>query len=120
MERLYQVNRDVNAYQYETEAVENWERISINGKGDCDSYAMEKYMRLRDQGVPVEDMCIATCWTNHEHSEGSYHAVLLCKMDGVVYSLDNRFVQVQRYAWMTQYDFDYVPEYMLDDGVTKV
>ena len=104
------INRKVNAYPFENETKENWERISIKGAGDCDSFAMEKYMLLREAGFPVEDMCIATCHTE----TGVYHAVLLVKLDDEIYVLDNRSKWVKTLAQTRagNYDYNYIPEYM--------
>ena len=107
---LEDINRKVNRYPFENETIDNWERISITGKGDCDSFAMEKYMLLREAGFPVEDMCIASC-----HVEtGEYHAVLLCRLVERVYVLDNRSKWVKTLAATRNggYDYDYIPEYL--------
>jgi|APSaa5957512535_1039671.scaffolds.fasta_scaffold01331_17 predicted transglutaminase-like cysteine proteinase len=108
--QIEDINHKVNRYPFESETKENWERISIKGAGDCDSYAMEKYMLMREAGYPVEDMCIASC-----HVEtGEYHAVLLVRHYGVLYVCDNRskWVLSIKVVQRSGYDFDYIPEYM--------
>jgi len=110
MGQLDDINRKVNQYPFENESRENWERISIKGAGDCDSFAMEKYMLLREAGFPVEDMCIATCKTE----TGELHAVLLAREDNETFVLDNRsrWVKTIKMSRSEGYDYDYIPEYM--------
>lgn len=113
---LQRINRDVNAGDpFEREDVEDWRPLaSLTGK-DCDSYASAKWLDCLRAGFSDDDMALVTCWTNREHSEGSYHCVLMVHHEGVVYVLcniehwvDTRNVFVQRHG----YDFDMVPEFM--------
>lgn len=59
--------------------------------GDCEDYAISKYMSLRSLGVPVEHMRIAVV---QDLNLGVAHAVLVVYVDGEGYVLDNQIEQV--------------------------
>ena len=76
------LDSDVNRLPYVTDQAqfgmpEYWQRISVERRGDCEDYAMEKQHRLSEElGVPEECRGIATCWiTPGDQSSG--HAVCL-------------------------------------------
>lgn len=46
---------------YRREKVDHWQCLSetlMSGKGDCDDYAVAKYMTLLMLGIPSKDMCL--------------------------------------------------------------
>jgi predicted transglutaminase-like cysteine proteinase len=57
------------------------------GGGDCEDYAIAKYMMLREVGVSTDDMRIVVV---KDLNRGADHAVLAVYIDGTPYVLDNR------------------------------
>jgi len=57
-----------------------------DGAGDCEDYALAKRQRLMQQGHSVDDLHLATCWTE----TGEYHAVLVVNTELGEFVLDNR------------------------------
>lgn len=57
------------------------------GGGDCEDYAIAKYMMLRELGVAKDDMRIVVLKDLHR---GADHAVLAVYIDGTPFVLDNR------------------------------
>lgn len=85
---LVAVNRAVNAEirpQREPPGQDVW-RINP-AKGDCEDYAVTKLARLRDMGIPLASMKIATVKAGRD-----LHAVLIVGE----HVLDNRYAQVGR------------------------
>lgn len=103
------VNQEVNAgVGYISDASqygcpEYWQ-VSIRGFGDCEDYALGKFVRLRQAGVPLEALRLAIVFT--ETAEGAAravakqggdpaamgdHAVLVVRCVDGDYILDNRF-----------------------------
>lgn len=107
---LQRINRDGNAFPYETELVDDW--TPDGGRKDCDSYASWKWLECEAAGISTDFMCIATCYTETRE----YHAVLLVYMDGKVWVLDNRLYWVEPIQFFQKkgYDFHLVPQYMQD------
>ena len=107
---LQRINRDGNAFPYETELVEDW--TPDGDRKDCDSYASWKFLECLEAGISDEVMDIATCWTETR----GYHAVLLVYVEGKVWVLDNRFYWVEPIQFFQKrgYDFDIVAQFMQD------
>lgn len=55
--------------------------------GDCEDFAIIKYMTLRQLGVPAKDMKIAIVYDVYS---GTDHAFLVVKHDGAEFIMDNR------------------------------
>jgi len=99
LEQMDTVNRFVNQYPY-IEDIVNWgvEDYWANvyefqrKSGDCEDYAIAKFMSLRALGVPNEDMRIAV--VQDLNLGGILHAVLIVFNEGQVYVLDNQIKQV--------------------------
>ena len=83
---MTEINREINAMPYLSEAEENWQPITADG-GDCYSYATAKFVAAVASGVSPMQLRLATCTTE----TGGYHAVLLYDEDGQTYVLDNRY-----------------------------
>jgi predicted transglutaminase-like cysteine proteinase len=91
--QLRSVNAAVNALPYVTDAV-NWGRTDfwetpiefLRHGGDCEDYAVAKYMALQALGVPVDDMRVAVV---DDQKLGVTHAVLLVAEDDRYDLLDN-------------------------------
>lgn len=98
---LTQINADINQARYvEDLGPDNWTPLVPGRGGDCDSYATAKAQRLYECGWPMDQVQLATCWT--ETSE--YHCVLLVTMQGQTWVLDNRHAlpvefQLLDYKW---------------------
>ncbi len=79
--QLRAVNAAVNAFPYVTDAA-NWGMADfwetpiefLQRAGDCEDFAVTKYMALRALGVAVEDMRVAVV---DDRQRGVTHAVLL-------------------------------------------
>lgn len=52
---------------------------------DCEDYALEKRKRLLEMGMPAQNMAIAVV----QQQSGDGHAILLAKVGGKIYQLDN-------------------------------
>jgi predicted transglutaminase-like cysteine proteinase len=90
---LRAVNAAVNAFPYVTDA-ENWGKTDfwetplefLQRAGDCEDFAVTKYMALRTLGVAVDDMRVAVV---DDRQLGVTHAVLLAIAEDRYYVLDN-------------------------------
>ncbi len=93
------INRFVNKYPY-IEDIVNWgvedywaDVYEFQRKsGDCEDYAIAKFMSLRALGVPDDDMRIEV--VQDLNLGGILHAVLIVFVDDDVYVLDNQIKQV--------------------------
>ncbi|MFN3815265.1 transglutaminase-like cysteine peptidase [Brevundimonas sp.] len=101
-ERIDRIHRAVNRLAYVTDA-ENWGRADhwetplemFERGGDCEGFALTKYFALRATGHADADMRIAVVWDNQDQEE---HAVLLVRVDGAVWMLDNKMEAPERAA----------------------
>jgi predicted transglutaminase-like cysteine proteinase len=98
--KLAMVNRSVNlAIQYRSDTAQwgvpdRWSApLDINNKGsfdtglgDCEDYAIAKYVALREAGVAAEDLRIVVLY---ETLTGEDHAILVARNDGHWLILDN-------------------------------
>jgi predicted transglutaminase-like cysteine proteinase len=94
--RLETVNRLVNtAIRYTSDFAQHGEAdvwspplaSFATGRGDCEDYAIAKYMALREVGTPAEDLQILLAI---DRSAGEPHAVLAARHHGAWFILDNR------------------------------
>jgi len=94
--RLETVNRLVNtAIRYTSDLIQHGEvdlwsspLASLRaGRGDCEDYAIAKYMVLREAGVPEQDLRILLV---RDRAVREDHAVLAVRKDGGWTILDNR------------------------------
>lgn len=86
---LSEVNRLVNQARYRSDSGDQWSTPSellANG-GDCEDYAIAKYLLLREMGVSADDMRILILRANGNVGE---HAVLVVQTSAGPYVLDNR------------------------------
>jgi predicted transglutaminase-like cysteine proteinase len=77
--------KDMDTYGEEEHWATPEEFVSNNG-GDCEDYAVVKYMALRNFGVPAENMWILSV---RDRSRNEYHAVLAVYAGGRLFVLDN-------------------------------
>jgi predicted transglutaminase-like cysteine proteinase len=90
---LRAVNAAVNAFPYVSDEA-NWGKIDfwatpiefLHRAGDCEDFAVTKYMALRELGVAADDMRVAVV---DDNELGTTHAVLLVAADGTYDVLDN-------------------------------
>ena len=98
MTELREVNREMNAKPYITDPV-NWNLPDywatpfqfLRKDGDCEDYAIAKYMALRRLGISVDDMRIVVL---QDLNLGIAHAILAVYVKGTPYILDNQISTV--------------------------
>lgn len=101
-ERIDRIHRTVNRLPYVSDA-DNWGRADhwetplemFERGGDCEGFALTKYFALRATGLADADMSVAVVWDNQDREE---HAVLLVRLDGEVWMLDNKMEAPERAA----------------------
>jgi predicted transglutaminase-like cysteine proteinase len=92
--QLKNINRFLNASPYITDPV-NWGvsdywaalREFMKKDGDCEDYAIAKYMTLKTLGWSVADMRVVVV---QDENLNVPHAVLAVKLDGATWILDNQ------------------------------
>ena len=97
-EQIRAVNREMNDKPYVTDPV-NWHMADywatplqfLRKDGDCEDYAISKYMALRTLGFPVNDMRIVVL---QDTNLGIPHAVLVVFHKGKALVLDNQVSSV--------------------------
>ena len=115
---LKSVNHRVNhgaTYEADKPFSDDWSPLrDTAGAGDCDSFATEKYLILRDGGVPASRMAVVALKIQSKAGRPEWgHAVLLVRMNGRIYALDNRsddVVDVDNVRQLKRYT--YIPEYL--------
>jgi predicted transglutaminase-like cysteine proteinase len=94
MDQLQKINRHINSKPYVPDT-SNWSSSDywatplefLRKGGDCEDYAIAKYMVLRHLGVSTHDMRIVVLRDLNTSAE---HAVLAVYIDGTPYILDSR------------------------------
>ncbi len=92
--QLKSINRFLNSYPYITDPV-NWGvsdywaalREFLKRDGDCEDYAIAKYMTLKTLGWKSDDMRVFVVM---DENLGVPHAILAVKLEGRTYILDNQ------------------------------
>ena len=83
------------------------------GAGDCEDYAIAKYVALREAGVPTEDLRLVIV---RDTKFAEDHAVLASRLNGSWLVLDNH-----RFALVEDIELDrYVPIFSLDDRGVRI
>jgi predicted transglutaminase-like cysteine proteinase len=99
------VNRGVNAAIAYTSDKEQWRKGDVwsapfsadktgafqTGKGDCEDYAIAKYVALREAGVAAADLQILVVKDTAARTD---HAALAARIDGRWRLLDNRWFRL--------------------------
>jgi predicted transglutaminase-like cysteine proteinase len=90
-------------YPYIADAVDYWETPYqfLEKSGDCEDYAVAKYMALQQLGVPDEDMMILVVAAKNFGGEG--HAVLIVFLGDQGYVLDIIITKVMEQAYAQLY-----------------
>ncbi|MGF1626381.1 MAG: transglutaminase-like cysteine peptidase [Alphaproteobacteria bacterium] len=113
--QIERVNSYINAVDY-IEDIDNWgvedfwatPAEFFARSGDCEDYAIAKYMTLRSLGVPIESMRIVVLMDNNL---GIGHAVLVVYTESDVLVLDNQIDQVVSQSSIRHYQ----PVYSLNE-----
>jgi predicted transglutaminase-like cysteine proteinase len=120
--RLGEVNRAVNLAIRPMSDLAQWGEIDVwssplvtfaHGAGDCEDYAIAKFVALRQAGVSADDLRIVVM---RDTMHGDYHAVAMARLDGHWLTLDNR-----RMAMVEDADVrNYRPLFVIDQhGVNQ-
>src|SRR5467141_1872318 len=72
----------------------------VNGAGDCEDYAIAKFVALRQTGISPEDLRIVIM---HDTVRGEDHAVAAARLDGHWLTLDNRRMAMVEDAYVRNY-----------------
>jgi predicted transglutaminase-like cysteine proteinase len=115
--RLASVNRAVNeAIRYTTDfeqfgVADLWSAplaTFTTGRGDCEDYAIAKYVALKEAGVAETDLRLLLVRDQVARED---HAVVAARQDGHWVILDNRFLQTPDVAEMWNFE----PLYAMDE-----
>lgn len=114
--QLAAVNTHFNASRHIPDQV-NWNRSDywatplefFRRSGDCEDYAIGKYLTLRDLGFAAEDMRIVVL---RDTKRDVVHAVLSVALDGDYRILDNLFADVLSHRELP----DYAPYYSVNEA----
>jgi predicted transglutaminase-like cysteine proteinase len=120
--RLGEINRAINLAIRPMSDLAQWGEIDVwssplvtfaHGAGDCEDYAIAKFVALREAGVPPEDLRIVIM---RDTIHGEDHAVTAARLDGQWLTLDNR-----RMAMVEDVNIkNYRPTFVIDhDGVKR-
>jgi predicted transglutaminase-like cysteine proteinase len=101
------VNAAVNGRRYVTDAV-NWGQGDywasplefLRRSGDCEDFAVAKYLALRERGVPADDLRIVVL---DDLQLGVTHAILAVRRDAAFYVLDNQQPDILPAATIAHY-----------------
>jgi predicted transglutaminase-like cysteine proteinase len=120
--RLGEINRAINLAIHPMSDLAQYGEIDVwssplvtfyHGAGDCEDYAIAKYVALRMAGIAAEDLRIIVMVDTFRH-EG--HAVTAARLDGHWLILDNRRTAMIEDSYLRNYR----PLFVIDDtGVNK-
>ncbi len=115
--QLREVNRYLNKVRYVLDPI-NWgvpdygstpnEFFAVDG--DCEDYAIAKFISLRALGIPNEDMRIMV--VQDMNLGGIIHSVLAVRLNGQVYILDNQIPKLEKATRIHHYR----PIYSINEG----
>jgi predicted transglutaminase-like cysteine proteinase len=105
--QLREVNDFINAQRYVLDK-DNWTDPDywatpsefLKKSGDCEDFAIAKYMALKALGVPIENMRVAVMWDSNTKSG---HAALVIYVDDEAFLLDNLIASVVRTGTVDHY-----------------
>lgn len=119
--RIGLINREINLSIVPTSDLAQWgvaDRWSApletftTRRGDCEDYAIAKYVALRAAGVPETDVRLIVVRNN---AIGEYHAVVAVRLDSGWIVLDNRWLALVRDREMWRA----TPLFELDDNSVR-
>jgi predicted transglutaminase-like cysteine proteinase len=114
--RLGEINRAINLAIHPMSDLAQYGEIDVwssplltftTGSGDCEDYAIAKFVALRRAGIPPEDLRIVIM---HDTIRGENHAVAAARLDGHWLTLDNRHMTMVEDAHIRNYR----PLYVID------
>lgn len=120
--RLELVNREINtAIRYVSDMAQHgmadrWTAplaALAAGRGDCEDYAIAKYVMLRAAGYPASDLRFLLVRDRFARDD---HAVLAARLEGRWLILDNRFAAIPEDSRM----HNFTPLFALDDEGVKL
>jgi predicted transglutaminase-like cysteine proteinase len=120
--RLGEINRAINLAIHPMSDLAQYGEIDVwssplltftSGSGDCEDYAIAKFVALHQAGIPPEDLRIVIM---HDTIHDEDHAIAAARLDGHWLTLDNR-----RMAMVEDSDVrNYRPLYVIDQyGVMR-
>jgi predicted transglutaminase-like cysteine proteinase len=119
--RLGEINRAINLAIHPMSDLAQFGEVDVwsppldtfqTGIGDCEDYAIAKFVALRVAGIPADDLRIIVM---ADMLRGEGHAVAAARLDGHWLILDN-----QRMAMVEDLDVrHYRPLFVIDDGGLK-
>ncbi len=116
IEQLHAVNRFVNRWQPRSDLVNYQEEdrwasplAFLSRSGDCEDYAIMKYVSLRQLGFDPERLRLVVV---QDVLRDAAHAVLAAHVDGEIYILDNLFQAVLPQHMVSQY----LPYYSVNEN----
>jgi predicted transglutaminase-like cysteine proteinase len=106
-DKIERVNAALNRYPY-TPSWKNWDESNywetpfefLHKSGQCQDYAIAKFMTLRAAGMPSERLRIVVLRDTRLQLD---HAVVVAYVDGEALMLDNQFPRVMRPSQVSQY-----------------
>jgi len=120
--RLGEINRAINLAIRPMSDLAQHGRIDIwtsplatlaTGSGDCEDYAIAKFVALRRAGIAPDDLRIVVL---HDTIHGDNHAVAAARLDGHWLMLDNRRMAMVEDSSVRNYQ----PTFVIDgDGVRR-
>jgi predicted transglutaminase-like cysteine proteinase len=120
--RLGEINRAINLSIRSMSDLAQWGEIDVwssplvtfaHGAGDCEDYAIAKFVALRQAGISPDDLRLVIM---RDTIHGESHAVAMARLDGHWLTLDNR-----RMAMVEDTDVrNYRPLFVIDqDGIKQ-
>lgn len=97
------VNEAINAYPYIADAGDRWDtpaEFFRRGGGDCEEYAIAKYLWLRELGVPEERLRLSVV---HDRYRGATHMVVVFLAGREQLILDNQITKPRDTAALLRY-----------------
>jgi predicted transglutaminase-like cysteine proteinase len=120
--RLGEINRAINLAIHPMSDLAQWGEIDVwssplvtfaHGAGDCEDYAIAKFVALRVAGVSPDDLRIVIM---RDTIHGEDHAVAAARLDGQWLTLDNRRMAMVEDVYIRNYR----PTFVIDrDGVKR-
>jgi predicted transglutaminase-like cysteine proteinase len=107
--RLGEINRAINLAIHPMSDLAQYGEIDVwssplvtftNGSGDCEDYAIAKFVALRQAGISPEDLRIVIM---RDTNRGEDHAVAAARLDGHWLTLDNRRMAMVEDAYVRNY-----------------
>ena len=107
--RLGEINRAINLAIHPMSDLAQYGEIDVwssplvtftNGSGDCEDYAIAKFVALRQAGISPEDLRIVIM---RDTIRGEDHAVAAARLDGHWLTLDNRHMAMVEDTYVRNY-----------------